>query len=312
MCFCRIYDICIIAQNISKRFVQKNKPPKKGGGKDIIMSLIIPEKLPDCVDKPIENIASPISTNIGKTLGDLWFLALGGISQIADKKRIRYAAELEKLKKSLEEKVEAIPPERRVEPDTQTACQALEDAKYCAENTEIREMFANLIASTMDNQTCKNVHPSFSSILKQMTSDDAKFFRTFYYKRKTAICSFRLEYKSGGYSSLLEKVYFENENSSIDEASSNALTLSALERLGLIQTSLMESLANEKLYDIYKNSIILQEYKKEFDSDDKHASIKKGTAELTALGSSLLKICCPPAINIVFSDPTPRNEELEK
>lgn len=172
------------------------------------MSLIIPEKLPDCIDESVKNVTNPISTNIGKTIGDLWFLALGGISQCAEKKRIKYAAELENLKKSLEEKVEAIPPERRVEPNTQIACQALEDSKYCAENIAIREMFANLISSTMDSKTCDLVHPSFSTILKQMTSNDAIFFQKFSEKPDIPICNFILRHKQDTiYFYLLRNIY---------------------------------------------------------------------------------------------------------
>lgn len=140
------------------------------------MSLVIPEKLPDCIDEPVKNAVNPLAINIGKTMGDLWFLALGGISQCAEKKKLKYAIDLEKFKNSLEEKIESIPAERRIEPNTQIVCQALEDAKFCAENEQIREMFASLIASTMDNQTSCNVHPSFSGLLKQLSPLDALVF----------------------------------------------------------------------------------------------------------------------------------------
>lgn len=269
------------------------KAVQTGGGKEYFMSLLIPEDLPDCIDKPVEKALTPVAENIGKTFSDIWFLAMGGISQYAEKKRVKYAVELEKLKKSLEEKIEAIPPENRVEPNTQNVCQALEDAKYCTENEEIREMFANLIASTMNSQTSSSVHPSFSVILKQMTSSDANFFRLFSRDSKIAICSYRIKYKSGGYSSLLEKVYLKNENSSLDEANSNALILSVLERLGLIRLSLSESLIKEGIYQVYENSVILQDFKRLYNSNEESVEIKTGTAQLTAIGHSLLEICCP-------------------
>lgn len=267
------------------------------------MSQIIPENLPECIEKPISNVINPITTNIGNTLGDLWFLALGGISQCAEKKRIKYAAELEKFKQSLETKVDSIPPERRIEPDTQIACQALDDSKYCVGSAEIREMFANLIASTMDSRFSNNIHPSFSSILKQMNSNDANFFKEFMPNSQLAICSFRLEDKSGGYISLLEKVYLKDANSTLVEANSNVLTLSVLERLGLVQVSLMESFTNEKLYEVYENSVIFRDYKHEYDNEKKRVTIKKGTAKLTALGRNLLEVCCP-TVNIEIKIPT--------
>ncbi len=250
-------------------------------------------ELPDSIDKPVEAAVTPVAASIGKTLGDLWFLAMGGISQCAEKRRIKYAAELEKLKKSLEEKVEAIPYENRIEPDTQNVCQALDDAKFCVESEEIREMFANLIASTMNSETSNMVHPSFSAILKQMTPNDANFLRLFERNPKIAICSFRIVYKSGGFFSLLENVYFTEENLSLGEARSYALILSVLERLGLIRILLDEWFIKDGAYQVYENSTILQNYKKHYEDDTRSVSIQKGTAQLTALGKSLLEVCCP-------------------
>lgn len=257
------------------------------------MSLLLPEKLPESIDKAVSNAVEKPTKEVGDIFNDLLYLVFGGVHFNAEKRRIKYKYALEELEKSCKKKIDAIPLENRVEPNTQNVCQALEDAKYCVENEEIREMFANLIASTMNSQTSNGVHPSFSVILKQMTSNDANFFRLFRCDPKIAICSYRIEYQSGGYSSLLEKVYLKNENSSLDEANSNALILSVLERLGLIRLSLFESLIKEGIYQVYENSVILQDFKKSYNDNEKSVKIQKGTAQLTALGHSLLEVCCP-------------------
>ena len=56
---------------------------------------------------------------------------------------------LENYNRELHEKIEAIPNEKRVEPDIQIVAPALEASKYCVEKEELREMFVNLIASSM-------------------------------------------------------------------------------------------------------------------------------------------------------------------
>ncbi|MBL0257557.1 MAG: DUF4393 domain-containing protein [Bacteroidetes bacterium] len=42
---------------------------------------------------------------------------------------------------------------------------------------ELQELFANLIASSMDNHTSNFVHPSFVETIKQLTPDEAKILR---------------------------------------------------------------------------------------------------------------------------------------
>ncbi|MDE5995014.1 MAG: DUF4393 domain-containing protein [Oscillospiraceae bacterium] len=258
------------------------------------MSLIIPEDLPDCIDKPVEEALTPVSKGIGKTLSDLWFIAMGGISQCAEKKRAKYAIDLDKFKKTLEEKVEAIPSERRIEPNTQIACQALEDAKYCAENKDIREMFANLIASTIDSKMCQKAHPSFSAILKQMTTKDAILFKSFIGNTKLPVCNFVLNFTNHTHRELLNYVYLKQKETEQDEIDSNSLALSALERLGLIHLYFDSCLVGESLYQVYADSNIFQSCKETYESDTVKVVIQKGYAELTVLGRNLLEICCPP------------------
>ena len=123
----------------------KNHSEEWRGG---IMSLIIPEKLPDSVDKAVSNLTEKPTKVVGTTFGDIWFLVFGGFSQLADKRRVKYQVALEEYERECRARIEAVPEEKRIEPDVQIAAAALEASKYCVENEEVRKMFANLIAST--------------------------------------------------------------------------------------------------------------------------------------------------------------------
>lgn len=259
------------------------------------MSLLIPEDLPDCIDKPIEEAITPVAQGIGKTISDLWFLAMGGISQIADKKRIKYAHDLEELKKSLEKKTDDIPIEYRIEPDTQIACQALEDAKYCAGNEDIREMFANLIASTMDNRLCEYIHPSFSGILRQMTSEEAKFLMKIRQAEILPVCNILVtSKKSGRYSIIFNDFYVETIAPSEQVIVDNAFILSSLTRQGLIEISYNRQMANDGVYNIFKESVFFKSHVEwEEQNGTKTVTLQKGGIVLTHAGKRFLKACCP-------------------
>ena len=45
--------------------------------------------LPESVDNAIKNVTDLPTQGIGQTLSDCWFLAFGGISQLAEKRRIK-------------------------------------------------------------------------------------------------------------------------------------------------------------------------------------------------------------------------------
>lgn len=137
------------------------------------MSSIPDIKLPDSIDHAVENITEPVTQNAGTTFGDLWFLVFGGISQAAEKRRIKYAIEAEKFRQDTEARILGIPEYDLKEPNTQIATQALEQAKYCVEEETLRKMFSELIASSMMNSRDGIVHPSFAATLSQMSAKDA-------------------------------------------------------------------------------------------------------------------------------------------
>ena len=108
-------------------------------------------KIPDCVDKTIENLTSPLSKSVGTTLADLWYLVFGSVNTFAEKKRIVQAKSLEDFKNNLEKRIETIPEDKRIMPDTQIVGGALYDSRFCVDKDELRNMFENLIASSLNS-----------------------------------------------------------------------------------------------------------------------------------------------------------------
>lgn len=60
--------------------------------------------------------------------------------------------------------------------------------KYCVEEPS-REMFANLISSSLDIEKQDIVHPSFSDILKTMTPLDAQNLKLIFDNYQLPICN---------------------------------------------------------------------------------------------------------------------------
>lgn len=128
-----------------------------------------------------KNITDKPTQNIGTTLADIWYLVFGGISQAAEKRKLKYAYALQEFEKELKEKISKIPEDNLIEPDMQVVAPALEASKYCIEKEELRHMFVNLISSSFNSDMNDFVHPIFSDILKQLSSEEAKLLQTIYY-----------------------------------------------------------------------------------------------------------------------------------
>ena len=71
-------------------------------------------------------------------------------------------------KKLLEEKLQNTPPELIESPAPHIAVPAMQYISYCMDNEELREMYANLLANSMNKVVKDGVHPGFVEIIKQL------------------------------------------------------------------------------------------------------------------------------------------------
>ena len=75
----------------------------------------------------------------------------------------------EETKILLQKKLENLKTTDIVEPEAYIAVPALEALSYSINNETLRNMYANLLANSMNKNTKDSVHPSFVDIIKQMS-----------------------------------------------------------------------------------------------------------------------------------------------
>lgn len=256
------------------------------------LSLVDIPELPESVDNALKNITDEPTKNIGHTFGDVWFLVFGGISQAAEKKRLKYAHDLEIYHRELEEKINQIPEEHYEDPSIQVTAQALENSKYCVSEEELRKMFVNLIGNSMDNRTSPFVHPSFPEMIKQMTPIEAQLISSFKNNKAQPIANFVV--KLPKYQTrMLENYEFIMDDGSYSFSYKSAI--SSLERLGLLSVTFQKHLIDDSLYDKFRNLPYFNHLKQEYgNSSKKHVvDIQKGMCTLTPLGDFFVRACVP-------------------
>lgn len=244
--------------------------------------------------EPINKLLVPLATAAGATFQDAWELAFGGFSIFVEKKRLQRMQNFTDFKNSFERKFAAIPEGRRCEPKLSLVGPALEASKYYFEEPELREMFANLICSSMDSAKAPSVRPSFTEIIKQLAPLDAQNLMCFQTANQNhfPIAEYHIVKAESRYNVVASNVFLSNSFEQHIEV--QAVSIATLSRLGLVQVAYDCFIIDESVYaPFYKT----EEYQTLLSSlentDGGTAGVRKGVLSLTPLGKLFISVCLP-------------------
>lgn len=212
-----------------------------------------------------DNVVSPVSKLIGTLPATLNALLLPLNQWIASRQY-----KLEETKKLLASKLEKVVPEDLVSPEAYIAVPALQYISYCMDNEELRDMYANLLASSMNKVVRNGVHPSFVEIIKQLSPDEAKIMRYIAQQEGFPLLGVRYENPntSDGFD-ILKHFSDIGYKINCEYPQDFPKYLDNLVRLGLVELEPERSLTFKKFYiplkehpDFQKLLVIPENYKK--------------------------------------------------
>lgn len=234
----------------------------------------------------ITSLAAKGITGPAETINDLWKVSFGyPIHYFSEKRRIKYEINLQKFEKELTNKILEIPKENVQEPKESIIGPALEASKYYFDEEEIRELFANLIASSMDSTYNGLVQHSFVEIIKQLSPYDAKLFSCFDFREPYITRVYVDKNKMHHYEGYVDKLFIDDD---FPDYYLNQISLENLIRLGLIKIEEGTSLNNTSLYEKYESlGNLCSELKLVY---GQYNCIKK-YLEITALGKVFKEVC---------------------
>jgi Abortive infection alpha len=105
-----------------------------------------------------------------KTINNV-LVPLAAINFAFDKARAYFSG---KFQQDIAEKAQAIPLEHAVEPKASIAGPTLQGLAFAHEEPNLKEMYLNLLATSMDGRSASLAHPAFVEIIKQLDSEDAR------------------------------------------------------------------------------------------------------------------------------------------
>ena len=191
----------------------------------------------------------------------------------------------------LAEKLKHIPEEKIVEPEPYVAVPALQQLSYSLDSEELRELYANLLASSMNIDTKSDVHPAFVDIIKQLAPDEARLLNFLCENGGQPLIDVHQKLtKEKGY--ILKIQNFTNIAKSVCVSPQNIYSyINNLERLMLIEIPSSVWLSDDVEYEALENEPAIQDIKSEIIIQGDKVHIAKKVMRMTKFGEAFCEIC---------------------
>ena len=228
-----------------------------------------------------------------KSIGNVVALPFQVVDAVLTKPKLWVAEKqynYERTREILAEKLKDTPIEKIVPPENYVAVPALQQISYCFDSDELRDMYANLLASSMNIDTKYTVHPSFVDIIKQLTPDEAKLLKKLSVGSEYPLIDVILRVKNGGYITLVHNFTDIAEN--VCDCPNEIFSyLDNFERLKLIEIPRELYLTAEQLYKPLEEHEYIKSLLNKPIQEGEKIEIEKGKFGLTSFGKNFIKVC---------------------
>lgn len=198
----------------------------------------------------------------------------------------------------IEERLKNVSPENIITPKISVAGPIMEALRYTGSEESLSDMYANLLATSMDKDTAITAHPAFTEIIKQLTPDEARIVALFPSDPKIPILDIQRKTKSDrsqGYVVLLGNHSMLGEMAGCEHISLVPAYLDNLIRLGLMEIPSGQAYTNDSLYEPLENSATVQAYKSFITGfPDLECALDRKHAKITELGKQFANVCVVP------------------
>lgn len=183
------------------------------------------------------------------------------------------------------EKLKDIPKENITTPPPHIAGPAVEALRFTGHNENLRELYASLLAMSMNKETSAKAHPSFVEVIKNLSTEEAIILQSFVSESEYPKIDIEEKRKEndGTISRVRNFTTFHKIHPEIN-VNSTPTYLDNLNRLGVIEIIHDQYFVDTKLYEPLENDDSLSILKKQISNVGNTIEIKKGFIRLTSFG----------------------------
>ena len=207
------------------------------------------------------------------------------------------------------EKLKDVPTERIVTPEPHVFCPALEALRYTGHQEVLRELFANLLATSLDSATAQHAHPAFVELIKSMSPDEARIMTSLNPNTDIPVVELRAYEKDTSiYVVAVRRLSIIQHEAGCQSPELAAIYLDNLERLGLIESLGGDvlgapAIAEEGAYDELEASPMVASVRKDVEKAGKTLELNRSFLRLTDLGTQFYKACVNRKVAVSGSVP---------
>jgi hypothetical protein len=207
------------------------------------------------------------------------------------------------LQQKLTQKLANVPLDRIKTPSFIVAGPIIEGLQFTSEEETLRELYANLLVTSMDSKTAHNAHPGFVQIIKNMSPDEARIIKFLAaMESQPLIDIFKKNKLTRSWVPLYRNFSFLGRNSKCEFLELVPNYLNNLCRLGLTEIPTNVSLSiteNQKkdslklnIYDELKKDKEIVEFIQEIDLEEGFIiDFENKVIDLTDLGRQFCSAC---------------------
>lgn len=244
----------------------------------------------DILNKAYDDAIHPTAKNVGQALGTLsstlnillapisW--AVYGFEQIDNV-----------VKEKLKDKLSNTPIEDLKEPEPNIVIPAYEALRYSLDKDQLKEMYINLIAYSMQNSTSDKVHPAFVEVVKQLSIFDSELLKKIFGNSTITIPKLKIRLQKGvndyaGFDS--HPIVISPKYYGVPFLDQYTLSLENLERLKIISIEHDNELLKPNIYDDLISLVNVESLRKAYPNNP-YVNIIKGHISLTKFGQEFVK-----------------------
>ena len=193
----------------------------------------------------------------------------------------------------ISEKLQSIPLENIITPRLHIAAPALASVRYLGRVEELKELYASLLACSMDVNTSKSVHPCFTQIILQLSSDEARLLAAFLNSNREPLINIRNMRRDGSggrdhfmYFTDLHERFGTKYQEYLRNYFDNFL------RLGIAEIPENHELLDDGVYDSLESHPDVVAMRKEINNEPgRRYAVTRTAIRLTGLGRQFVECC---------------------
>lgn len=235
--------------------------------------------------EPINKLLNPIADSLGQGIGSIFYWAF----QKPIKFKIIKEVELQDLANKTSSRLQNIPEANRDTSKRGLLMKIIEEAQYQISEEDLRTMFANLIAASVDSRKNASISPRFSFILSQLSAKDAKALQIIHNQPYHQLPLGYLDYKNeDGRFKISPYLALTCNNEELFSFEESFESLASLGLLTIYQDRWLVSTEYTTRYNRMKHILKNRFYDTRV-TDTNNLEFKKGSIVVTSFGESFLR-----------------------